>query len=412
MSYDVRCVDLGKRYRLRHTSRPWPGGRRGRPSEEDFWALRHATFDVVPGEALGVIGPNGAGKSTLLKLLSSITAPSEGEIRIRGRIAALIEVGSGFHPELTGRENVFLSGTILGMRRRDIARHLDSIVDFAGVGKFLDVPVKWYSSGMYVRLGFAVAAHLEADVLLVDEVLAVGDAEFQARCIRRIHELRDRGTTIIFISHDLGTVERMCRRAILLRRGAVVADGDARDVVTQYQRSVAPDPLAVESSTPDSSRAVAIRGLRVLDRDGLERGAARTGEAITLELGLEASEPATGIVAEVKIYSFEEGVLLFECRVPEQGLHLSPGGHALRFDIESLGLLPGMYTLGAIVRPAGAARATDWWFGRTTLHVDTGPAAAGQFHLPYRWSLDAPDSPTGSAAAGTVSRARNAASTR
>jgi len=197
--YDVRTVDLGKRYRIRAAS-------------DDFWALRHTSFEVAPGEAFGVIGPNGAGKSTLLKLLSSITAPSEGEIRIRGQIAALIEVGSGFHPELTGRENVFLSGTILGMRRREIAQRLDDIVAFSGVGGFIDEPVKRYSSGMYVRLGFAVAAHLEADVLLVDEVLAVGDAEFQARCLRRIQELRARGTTIIFISHDLGTVGRTCAR--------------------------------------------------------------------------------------------------------------------------------------------------------------------------------------------------------
>jgi hypothetical protein len=271
------------------------------------------------------------------------------------------------------------------MRRRDLARRLDSIVDFAGVGTFLDVPVKWYSSGMYVRLGFAVAAHLEPDVLLVDEVLAVGDAEFQARCIRRIHELRDRGTTIIFISHDLGTVERMCRRAVLLRRGAVVAEGDARNVVTQYQRSVTDGQLAADS-LPDPARAVAIRDLRVRDRDGAARAVARTGEPITLQLDLDARAPAD-VVAEVKIYSYEDGVLLFECRLPEEGIHLSAGDHAVHFDIDSLGLLPGAYTLGAIIRSSGATRATDWWFGRTTLHVDAGPAAEGQFHVPYRWSL-------------------------
>ncbi len=297
-------------------------------------------------------------------------------------------MGSGFHPELTGRENVYLSGTILGMRRRDIARRLDSIVEFAGIGSFLDVPVKWYSSGMYVRLGFAVAAHLEADVLLVDEVLAVGDAEFQARCLRRIQELRERGTTIIFISHDLGTVERMCRRALLLRRGGVVAEGDARDVVTQYQRTVVDGQVAAGVSTPDPARAVAITGLRVLDRAGMQRGVARTGEAVALELGLRASGAADGVVAEVKIYSYEEGLLLFECRVPEEGIPIGPGEHVLRFDIESLGLLPGAYTLGAIVRPCGATRAMDWWFGRTTLHVDSGPAGAGHFHLPFRWSLE------------------------
>jgi ABC-type polysaccharide/polyol phosphate transport system ATPase subunit len=225
MAYDLRCLDLGKKYRVSRpgTTRRWTDV--FHPPMDDFWALRGVTFDAAPGDVLGIIGANGAGKSTLLKLLSSITAPSEGEIRIRGRLAALIEVGSGFHPELTGRENVFLSGTILGLRRRDIAARLESIVEFAGIGAFLDVPVKWYSSGMYVRLGFAVAAQLEPDVLLVDEVLAVGDAAFQAKCLERIMELRRLGTTIIFISHDLGTVERLCDRAILLQAGRVEADG-------------------------------------------------------------------------------------------------------------------------------------------------------------------------------------------
>jgi len=411
MSYDVRCVDLGKRYWLRQG----PGSRLlrrllGAPAE-DFWALRHVGFDVAPGEVLGVIGPNGAGKSTLLKLLSSITAPSEGEIRIRGRIAALIEIGSGFHPELTGRENVFLSGTILGLRRREIAQRLDSIVDFAGIGGFIDVPVKWYSSGMYVRLGFAVAAHLEADVLLVDEVLAVGDAEFQARCLRRIHELRERGTTIIFISHDLGTVERMCRRAVLLRRGAVVAEGDARDIVTEYQQSVTDEQLARPSLAPDAARSIAIRGLRAAGQDGRDKGVARTGERIRLELAVRTVQPVTDAVAEVKIYSYDDGVLLFECRTPDSGISLASGDHVVRFDIESLGLLPGAYTLGAIVRRSGATAAVDWWFGRTTLHVDGGPAAGGQFHLPYRWSVDSPASPDASAPDVEMSR-RRGASTR
>jgi lipopolysaccharide transport system ATP-binding protein len=372
--YDVRAVDVGKRYRIRAGS-------------DEFWALRHASFDVAPGELFGVIGQNGAGKSTLLKLLSSITAPSEGEIRIRGRIAALIEVGSGFHPELTGRENVFLSGTILGMRRREIAQRLDDIVAFSGVGGFIDEPVKRYSSGMYVRLGFAVAAHLEADVLLVDEVLAVGDAEFQARCLRRIQELRDRGTTIIFISHDLGTVERMCNRAILLRRGAIVAEGDARDVVTRYQRSIAETEIGVPDTVEARDSAVAITGLRVTDEQGADRGVTRTGEPVSFELALNVRQPTSRIVCEVKLYSYDEGRLLFECRTPEEGVDLGAGDQIIRFDAAALNLLPGAYTLGAIVREPRATRAVDWWFGRTTLHVDDGPGTAGLFHVPYRWSV-------------------------
>ena len=262
MAWDLRLADVGKKYRVRRARKARPLLEWAPPSD-DFWALRGVSLDVEPGEVVGVIGPNGAGKSTLLKLLSRITAPTEGEIRIRGRLAALIEVGSGFHPELTGRENVFLSGTILGMRRRDIAARFDSIVEFSGVGTYIDMPVKWYSSGMYVRLGFSVAAHLEPDILLVDEVLAVGDAAFQAQCLRRIQELRHRGTTIVFISHDLGTVERLCSRAVLLREGRVKADGSARDVVTAYQRAADADAVAAVDLGEENGRDPRITGLAV-----------------------------------------------------------------------------------------------------------------------------------------------------
>src|SRR3954464_15218793 len=210
---DLEVAGLAKRYWLRQPRQGlWS---RIRPSYQEFWALRGVSFTVQRGEALGIIGPNGAGKSTLLKLLSEITAPTSGEIRLHGRLSALIEVGSGFHPELTGRENVFLSGSILGMRRAEIAAKLDQIVDFAGVGDFIDAPVKWYSSGMYVRLGFSIAAHLEPQILIVDEVLAVGDAAFQQKCYDRIGALRTAGRTIVFISHDLWSVEHLCDRAIL-----------------------------------------------------------------------------------------------------------------------------------------------------------------------------------------------------
>src|SRR5436853_417149 len=204
-----------------------------RPRQQEFSALREVSFVVERGEALGIIGHNGAGKSTILKLLSGITTPSAGEITINGRLAALIEVGSGFHPDLTGRENVFLNGSILGMRRREIAARLDSIIDFAGVRDFIDVPVKRYSSGMYVRLGFSIAAHLDPGILLLDEVLAVGDAGFQEKCLQRIAQMRDAGITIVFISHDLGAVERLCDRVLLMQKGEIIAGGNAREIVKQ-----------------------------------------------------------------------------------------------------------------------------------------------------------------------------------
>jgi ABC-type polysaccharide/polyol phosphate transport system ATPase subunit len=220
----VRFDAVSKKYRLRQ-----PSGAR----HEDFWALRDVSFDVSRSETLGVIGHNGAGKSTMLKLLSRITAPTSGTITLDGRVAALIEVGSGFHPELSGRENIFLSGAVLGMRRGEIAAKLDRIVEFAGVGPFIDMPVKWYSSGMYVRLGFAVAAHLEADILLIDEVLGVGDAAFQIRSFERINELRRDGATLIFISHDLSAIERLSDRVVLMNRGRIAGGGGGGRVVAQ-----------------------------------------------------------------------------------------------------------------------------------------------------------------------------------
>src|SRR5262249_22137041 len=194
-------------------------------SAESFWALRGVSFSVADGEVVGVVGRNGAGKSTLLKLLSRITAPTEGRIRLRGRVASLLEVGTGFHPELTGRENVFLNGAILGMTRAEITRKFDEIVAFAEVERFLDTPVKRYSSGMYVRLAFAVAAHLDPEILLVDEVLAVGDAAFQRKCLGRMSDVARGGRTVLFVSHNLGAVRSLCSRSLYLRSGSLAMDG-------------------------------------------------------------------------------------------------------------------------------------------------------------------------------------------
>src|ERR1700686_1013787 len=201
-----------------------------------MWPFRNVSFQVNEGEALGIVGHNGAQKTTILKILPRITPPTVGEITIRGRLVALVEVGSGFHPELTGRENIYLHGAMLGMKRSEIARKLDSIIDFSGVEKYIDAPVKQYSSGMYVRLGFSIAAHLDPDILLLDEVLAVGDVAFQAKCLDRIAELRRAGRTIIFISHDLAAVYRLCDRALLLNHGRVVAEGPPRQVIDEYQQ--------------------------------------------------------------------------------------------------------------------------------------------------------------------------------
>lgn len=249
----ISVENLGKKYRikkgenkapyrtLRETLTELPGrlaGKTTRGAYEDFWALQDVSFDVMPGERVGIIGRNGAGKSTLLKLLSRITEPSKGKITLRGRVASLLEVGTGFHPELTGRENIYLNGAILGMHRSEIKRKFDEIVDFAGVEKFLDTPVKRYSSGMYVRLAFAVAAHLEPEILIVDEVLAVGDAEFQKKCLGKMEEVsKGQGRTVLFVSHNMAAVNKLCSIGFLLEHGACSFQGPIHQVIDSYHSS-------------------------------------------------------------------------------------------------------------------------------------------------------------------------------
>ena len=207
----------------------------GLGTKEEFWALNDINFEVNKGEIIGIIGRNGAGKSTLLKILSKITPPTTGEIKINGRVGSLLEVGTGFHPELTGRENIFLNGAILGMTRAEIAKKFDQIVEFSGIEKFLDTPVKYYSSGMYVRLAFSVAAHMEPDILIVDEVLAVGDAEFQKKCLGKMEEVtKQNGRTILFVSHNMSAIEKLCNRCILLDSGNIIKEGRSKDVIDFY----------------------------------------------------------------------------------------------------------------------------------------------------------------------------------
>src|SRR4051794_5488769 len=209
-----------------------------RGTTETFWALKDIEFDIKKGDVVGIIGRNGAGKSTLLKILSRITEPTAGEIRLYGRVGSLLEVGTGFHPELTGRENIYLNGQIVGMRKKEITKQFDAIVDFAGVEKFLDTPVKRYSSGMYVRLAFAVAAHLESEIVIVDEVLAVGDTEFQRKCLGKMKDVASGGRTVLFVSHNMAAIEALCTTGLLLRQGSVHHEGLVREVIAGYQEAL------------------------------------------------------------------------------------------------------------------------------------------------------------------------------
>jgi lipopolysaccharide transport system ATP-binding protein len=269
MAVALRTHSLGKTYRV--------GGRRGRRA---FRALEGVTIDVSAGETVGLIGRNGAGKTTLLRILSQITEPTDGYAQVRGRVASLLEVGTGFHPDLTGRENVFLNAVTLGMSRADVRRRFDSIVDFAGVHEFVDAPVRQYSTGMYMRLAFAVAAHVEPDVLLVDEVLAVGDAEFQKRCLGVMDDVGRDGRTVLFVSHNVNAVKALCPRAILLEGGQVAADGDASDVIRRYlgsARASAAEAVWPERATAPGNEVYRLHAVRIV-RDGEVRANVRADE--------------------------------------------------------------------------------------------------------------------------------------
>jgi ABC-type polysaccharide/polyol phosphate transport system ATPase subunit len=388
---DVAFDRVSKRYRIRRPVHPLPGGAAPRGRLQDFWAIRDVSFDVGHGETLGLIGHNGAGKSTILKLLSQITTPTSGEIRLGGRVAALIEVGSGFHPELTGRENVYLSGSLLGMKRREIDDKLDRIIEFAGVHEFIDTPVKWYSSGMYVRLGFSVAAHLEADILLVDEVLAVGDAAFQLQCIERLNELRRDGTTMIFISHDLTSIEKLCDRVALMERGRLIACGSAHDVVEQYQRMAANAHVAAMADAGAAAQAGAARveAITFHDEQGAEIVSASTGGPLTARIHFTALSPVTDAVVEAFYYSRDGRTLHFQQSTAVAGgeLTLSPGAGMIEFTMPGLGLQPGVYSVGATIRERTASDTIDWFYGRTALYVEPGKSVRGHFYTPHEWRL-------------------------
>jgi ABC-type polysaccharide/polyol phosphate transport system ATPase subunit len=399
---DLLVDRVSKRYRVTESREPGANagsvlrsalGRLHARSAE-FWALQNVSFDVKRGETLGIIGNNGAGKSTILKLLSNVTSPTSGRIVVRGRMSALIEVGSGFHPELTGRENVYLSGSILGMRRREITDKLERIIDFAGVREFIDTPVKRYSSGMYLRLGFSIAAHLEPDILLLDEVLAVGDADFQAKCLDRVNELHRDGRTIVFISHDLNAVERLCRRVVLLRKGAIVADGPARDVIFMYQemnRARTPTEASV-AWDPALSREASITGIECLDEHGEPTTVRHTGDAATFRIHYQVDAPIAEARFELYLFTMLEGHFGPWCQLVtsapgRDGVPLPVGPGTMEFTVDELGLQPGICHVSCLIahRDDPPGRGIAWRGEGLTLRVDQGRPTKGSFYLPHRW---------------------------
>ena len=393
---DLVFDNVSKRYRIFRESSETNGapaalrkGRRVFSGWQDFWALRDVSFNVERGEALGIIGQNGAGKSTILKLLYNITAPTKGEIRIKGRLSALIEVASGFHPELTGRENVYLNGSLLGMKRREITAKLDSIVDFAGVSAFIDTPVKRYSSGMYLRLGFAIAAHLDPDILLLDEVLAVGDADFQAKCIARINQLKHSGTTIVFVSHNLSAVESLCDRVLLLRQGEIYRSGPARQVISDYEQMLADLPTSAPSqlSTVSESGEAEIVSVSLFNSEGRKATIVASGDPVRVEVEYVAHEPLVDVAIEIYFYSvFGNLHSHFSTNSGDTTLDLEKGRGIIEFVCPEIGLEVATFNVEASIkrRNAGFSEHIDHKHV-AVLNIGQGKPIHGMFHLAHTW---------------------------
>lgn len=348
-----------------------------------FWALRDVSFRVERGEALGIIGHNGAGKSTILKLLSRITAPTTGEIAIRGRLSSLIEVSSGFHAELTGRENVYLTGVTFGMSRKEVAWNLPGILEFSGIGDFIDVPVKRYSTGMYLRLGFAIAAHLNPDILLLDEVLAVGDVPFQWKCLEHIQKMRKAGRTIVFVSHDLAAVERLCDRALLLGHGQIVCEGKPGTVTLEYQKSA-----LIASEPPEHAGHVSrkIECTRFSCESASRRPGdpVRPGEAMIVRVDYVAHEAMPDLVFNVYLY-WPSGYLCTQLTTGDRPAVISKGCGCVEFFCPVVNLRPGIYLVD--IAAERYPEVIDWRHRCAVLHVAEGPVVPGDIHMPHEHAI-------------------------
>jgi lipopolysaccharide transport system ATP-binding protein len=404
-----KCYRIGSRRRasdsLKETladsaRRVLRGGRRAEPDWRPLWALRDLTFEVGEGEAVGVIGRNGSGKSTLLKILSRVTEPTAGRAEIMGRVGSLLEVGTGFHPELTGRENVYLNGAILGMSKVEIDAKFDEIVAFAEVERFLDTPIKRYSSGMYTRLAFAVAAHLEPEILIVDEVLAVGDSAFQRKCMGRMENVTRQGRTVLFVSHNMAAITRLCQRALLLESGHLVAFGPSQEVVDHYARSsqrLANSSLGARTDRA-GSQALRFVGLELRDAAGNTIPHAAAGQAVALALEYEARPGVAlhDVRVEIAIVGlFEERICQFSSLVtggeifgvlPPRGVVLC---HIPKFPIQ-----PGRYWISLWCTVAGEV--ADHLPAAETLDVEVGdffksgllpPGDSGAILVDHTWEI-------------------------
>jgi len=395
VSVPVVVVDhVSKKYRLYRERNATIKGtvmRRRRARVDIFWALDDVSFEVYEGSTTGLIGENGSGKSTMLKCLAKILRPDKGSVATTGKMSALLELGAGFHPELTGRENVFLNGAILGLKTKELQARFDDIVDFAGIGRFIDEPVKNYSSGMYVRLGFSVAINVEPDILLVDEVLAVGDEAFQRKCLERFAELKSHGKTVIIVSHSMQSVVNMCDHAIWFKKGQKMADGDPREVVEAYTGSIVlGEHRATERGDRWGSGEARIERVELMDRHGRQGTRVGSGEPMTLRLWYNTSEPVSRPVFAVQFLTLQ-GVIIFgpSTRESEQVPEKLDGSGWVDLRVPKFSFLPGTYDVTASVMYYTMSHPYD--VRRNILRIDVdrkGPTEpAGIVSLGGTWSL-------------------------
>ncbi|MEO8086131.1 MAG: ABC transporter ATP-binding protein [Bacteroidota bacterium] len=415
MSTVIKSENLGKMYQLRHTSghryktfreeiaarmkSVFSGG--GSSSTEDFWALKNVSFEIKKGDRIGIIGRNGAGKSTLLKILSRITEPSEGRVSIKGRVASLLEVGTGFHPELTGKENIYLNGSILGMTRDEIRSRFDEIVAFAEVEKFLDTPIKRYSSGMYVRLAFAVAAHLEPEILIVDEVLAVGDSQFQKKCLGKMEEVsKNDGRTVLFVSHNMATIQYLCNTCMYLKQGQFVASGNTQEVISRYlQESVETGSADLTSNRHrEGNQKIRFTGVTFRSPGGEEKRSLQCGQDVVMDLHFSVNGPH-----QLNALHFSVGIddqlgqriTYFSNEITHQLFSMVDAGNFIvSIDIKKLPLKQGSYSYTLFSSVGGEI--SDWVKNAGSFFVEAGDffqtgklpdSDQGAFYIQHSFSL-------------------------
>lgn len=420
MSPVIKVENLGKKYTISHLQyedhsslrnvlgnrmsafgkkllHPFQRSQNHLHASEDFWALKDVSFEVRQGERIGIIGRNGAGKSTLLKILSRITEPTTGHARIKGRVASLLEVGTGFHPELTGRENIFLNGSILGMSRQEIRNKFDEIVDFSEIEKFLDTPVKRYSSGMYVRLAFAVAAHLEPEILIVDEVLAVGDAQFQKKCLGKMEEVGREGRTVLFVSHNMTAVLGLCEQGVYLDQGRIMAIGKVSDVVSGYLNaaSSAGRVLIADRTDRKGNQKLIFTSFELKNSNGQVLSSVRIGESVDLVFQYQSSADAElrNVNVAIGIHGkFDEHLFHLSTNVQGADFDSLPPSGEIVCRLPHFPLQPGFYSFNLFSTVGGEI--TDWLQNAGTIEIEAGdffgtgklpPSDQGPFLIRHSW---------------------------